>query len=54
MAINSGYTWPKNGLKKTNTTLVLSILSPIEPGLKKEIFLEELQNKIYSELDILN
>ena len=54
VAINSGYTWPKNGLKKTNTTLVLSILRPIEPGLKKEIFLEELQNKIYSELDILN
>ena len=54
VAINSGYTWPKNGLKKTNTTLVLSILRPIEPGLKKEIFLEELQSKIYSELDILN
>ena len=54
VAINSGYTWPKNALKKTNTTLVLSILRPIEPGLKKEIFLEELQNKIYSELDILN
>jgi 1-acyl-sn-glycerol-3-phosphate acyltransferase len=54
IAINSGYTWPKKGTKKINTTLTISILKPIEPGLKKEIFLQELQNSIYSELDILN
>ena len=54
IAINSGYTWPKKGLKKINTTLTISILKPIEAGLNKEIFLKELQNKIYSELDILN
>ena len=54
IAINSGYTWPKNGFKNINTTLTISILSPIEPGLEKEIFLMELQNKIYSELDCLN
>ena len=54
IAINSGNTWPKKGRKKINTILVISILKPIEPGLKKEIFLKELENIIYSELDILN
>ena len=54
IAINSGNTWPKKGPKKINTILTISILNPIEPGLKKEIFLKELENVIYSELDILN
>ena len=54
IAINSGYTWPKNGLKKTRTTLIISILKPIEPGLNKDIFLRKLQNEIYFELDALN
>ena len=54
IAINSGNTWPKKGLKKTNTILTISILKPIEPGLKKEIFLKELESVIYSELDVLN
>ena len=54
IAINSGYTWPKNDIKKKNTTLVVSILKPIEPGQEKELFLQNLQNAIYSELDILN
>ena len=54
IAINSGNTWPKNGSKKINTILTISILKPIEPGLKKEIFLKELENVIYSELDFLN
>ena len=54
IAINSGYTWPKKGLKKINTTLIISILKPIEPGLDHFVFLEELENKIYSELDNLD
>ena len=54
VAINSGYTWPKLGFKKANTNLTISILKPIEPGLNKEVFLKELENNIYSELDILN
>ena len=54
IAINSGNTWPKKGSKKTNTILTISILKSIEPGLKKEIFLKELEDAIYSELDILN
>ena len=54
IAINSGNTWPKKGLKKTNTLLTISILEPIEPGLEKGIFLKKLENTIYSELDVLN
>jgi len=54
IAINSGYTWAKNGLKKINTTLTISILESIEPGLDKKTFLKKLQNDIYSELDLLN
>jgi len=54
IAINSGNTWPKVGIKKSNKNLVVSILEPIEAGLSKEIFLEKLEKNIYSELDILN
>ena len=54
IAINSGNTWPKKGSKKINTVLTISILKPIEPGLEKVVFLKELENVIYSELDILN
>jgi len=54
VAINSGYTWPKKDKLKTNTTLVVSILKPIESGIDKDIFLNKLEKKIYSELDKLN
>jgi 1-acyl-sn-glycerol-3-phosphate acyltransferase len=54
IAINSGYTWPKNGLKKIKTTLTVSILKPIEPGLDRDLFLKQLQNNIYSELNALD
>ena len=54
IAINSGNTWPKKGTKKNNTILTVSILKPIEPGLEKEVFIKQLENTIYSELDVLN
>jgi 1-acyl-sn-glycerol-3-phosphate acyltransferase len=54
IAINSGFTWPKNGPKKINTTLTVSILKPIECGKDKEIFLKNLQDIVYTELDALN
>jgi len=54
IAINSGYTWPKEGLKKNNLNLTISILKPIEAGLDKNSFLKKLENSIYSELDNLN
>ena len=54
IAVNSGYTWPKHGLKKNNKILTISILKSIEPGLNKKIFLKKLQDDIYSELDALD
>ncbi len=53
VAINSGYVWPKKGIKKTNKVITISILKPIKPGLQKEEFLEVLQKKIYDELDLI-
>ena len=53
VAINSGYVWPKKGIKKTNKIITISILKPILPGLQKEEFLQVLQKKIYEELDLI-
>ncbi|MDA9071331.1 1-acyl-sn-glycerol-3-phosphate acyltransferase [Candidatus Pelagibacter sp.] len=54
VAINSGHTWPKEGLKKSSKVIIISILKPIDFGLDKDVFLRKLQNEIYSELDSLN
>ena len=54
VAINSGYTWPKHGLKKANLNLTISILKPIDEGMNKEEFLNILEENIYSELNKLN
>ena len=53
VAINSGYVWPKKGIKKTNKVITISILEPIRPGLQKEAFLKVLEKKIYDELDLI-
>tara|TARA_B100000965_G_C19300638_1_gene630001 strand:+ start:16 stop:720 length:705 start_codon:yes stop_codon:yes gene_type:complete len=54
VAINSGYVWPKKGVKKSNLNIIISILKPIEKGMKKEEFLKTLEQNIYSELNKLN
>ncbi len=54
IAINSGHVWPKNGEKKKNKELTISILKPINPGLDKDEFTKSLERDIYSELDLLN
>ena len=54
IAINSGYVWPKKGIKSANKEIVISIIEPINNGLTKDIFIETLEKKIYSELDLLN
>ena len=54
LAINSGHVWPKKGKKISNRTIIISILKPIEPGLSKNEFIQNLENKIYSELNLLN
>jgi len=54
VAINSGYVWPKKGLKHSNKTITVSILKPISAGLSKEKFIKNLENEIYKELDLLS
>ena len=54
VAINSGYVWPKKGLKNSYRTITISILQPIAPGLSKEEFIKNLESNIYEELNLLN
>ena len=54
VAINSGYVWPKIGKKNINKEIVVSILQPIQTGLKKDDFIKTLEQKIYTELDLIN
>ena len=54
VAINSGYVWPKNGRKKSHKIITVSILTPINAGMDKEEFLQNLESKIYNELNFLN
>jgi len=54
VAINSGYVWPKKGLKKSNKIITISILKPIIAGHSKDEFIKILENNIYNELNLLN
>jgi 1-acyl-sn-glycerol-3-phosphate acyltransferase len=54
VAINSGYVWPKSGKKISNKTITISIMPKINNDLDKEIFLKTLEDKIYSELNLMN
>tara|TARA_B100001057_G_scaffold212787_1_gene213127 strand:+ start:130 stop:831 length:702 start_codon:yes stop_codon:yes gene_type:complete len=54
IAINSGNVWPKKGKKIPGKKIIVSIMPPIKKNLQKEEFLKNLENKIYSELDLIN
>ena len=54
VAINSGSVWPKSGRKISSKTITISILKRISNNLEKEIFLRTLEDKIYSELNLMN
>ncbi len=54
VAINSGYVWPKRGLKKSNKEIVISILPKIDSGFDKSEFIKNLEKKIYIELNNIN
>ncbi|MDA9643805.1 1-acyl-sn-glycerol-3-phosphate acyltransferase [Candidatus Pelagibacter sp.] len=54
VSINSGYVWPKKGIKYSHKSITISILKPIEAKFNKEEFIKILENNIYSELDLLN
>ena len=54
VALNTGKVWPKNSFLKYNHDIEISFLEPIEPGKDKNIFLDDLELKIYSSIDNLN
>ena len=54
VAINSGYVWPKKGLKNPGKVITISILPLIDSSLDKDKFVKHLEEKIYSELDKIN
>jgi 1-acyl-sn-glycerol-3-phosphate acyltransferase len=54
IAINSGYVWPKKGSKTPNKQIIISILPSIDYGMEKNEFVNNLESKIYAELDKIN
>ena len=54
IAINSGHVWPKLGKKGYNKIITVSIMPKINKNLEKGEFLKTLENRIYSELDLIN
>ena len=54
IAINSGHVWPKLGKKGYNKIITVSIMPKINKNLEKEEFLKTLENRIYSELNLIN
>ena len=54
VALNTGKVWPKNSFLKYNHDIEISFLEPIEPGKDKNVFISDLENKIYSTIDNLN
>ena len=54
IAINSGKVWPKKGPKNSNEEIIISILPKINSGMDKNKFVNNLEEKIYTELNKLN
>lgn len=54
VAINSGEVWPKKGYLKTNKTITISILKPIDTGILPNDFTSKIEELIYSELDLIS
>ena len=54
VALNTGKVWPKNSFLKYNHDIEISFLEPIEPGKDKNVFVNDLEEKIYSSIDSLN
>ena len=54
VAINSGFVWPKHGLKKSNKEIIISILPSLNYNSDKKNFLKNLEEQIYFELNRIN
>lgn len=53
VATNAGYFWPRRGLYRRPGVAVVEFLEPIEPGLTKEAFMQELETKVEGASDTL-
>jgi len=51
VALNSGKVWPKHGVIKRPGKITVSFLKPIEPGLDRDVFIKNLETKIYNEIE---
>ena len=51
IALNSGKVWPKTGIIKCSGKITISFLEPIKPGLNRDNFIKNLENKIYDEIN---
>ena len=51
VALNSGKVWPKKGIVKYPGKITISFLEPIKPGLNRDDFIENLETKIYDEIN---
>jgi len=54
VAINSGRVWQKNNILKSNKSITISILNPINQGIDPDDFVEIIEKNIYSELDVID
>ena len=54
VAIDSGKVWPKSGDMKSNQTITISILKPINTGIEEKEFVNLLEKEIYYELGLSN
>ena len=54
VAINSGNVWPKNGKLASKQKITVSILRAVKPGMKSADFTNYIENKIYTELKLMN
>ena len=50
IALNSGNVWPKKGITKRPGKITISLMKPIKPGLNRDDFIKNLENKIYEEI----
>ena len=50
IALNSGKVWPKKGIMKYTGKITVSFLEPIKPGLNRDLFMKNLEKKIYDEI----
>ena len=54
VAINSGNVWPKDGKLSSKKTITISILPAVKPGMESADFTSYIEDKIYTELKLMN